>query len=145
MSPFMTTRTAATYAKEILKYVSGAEIKDNAVIDGTQIALNSDGRRIVESGQVMIWVGSVGSSKVKPAPNDGSIVAANVAGILETTYEFWPDTPPANKADKPVALFTKNANFATGQLLGYSGNVAAVKAAMTGAGNDVCANCTFRA
>lgn len=129
--PFNEERTAGIYKKEILRYISGSEIKVNAVIDGTQVALNGDGRRIVETGTVMIWIGAPNSSKVKPAPNDGSIVAADVAGILETTYELWPLSTSANKDDKPVALFKHNAHFETSQLTGYSSNAVAVKAALS--------------
>lgn len=141
--PFMKERTAATYAKEILRNISGSEVAENSVVDGTQVPLNGDGRRILETGTVMVWTGAVGSSKVKPAPASG-IVAADVAGIVMHTTEFWPGTTEANKDDAAVALFTKNCHFAEDKLVGYSGNAAAVKAAMSGAGNQRCANCTFQ-
>jgi hypothetical protein len=140
--PFMKERTAATYAKEILRVFSGNEVAENSVVDGTLVPLNGDGRRILETGTVMVWVGAVGSSKVKPAAASG-IASADVAGIVMHTTEFWPDTVEANKDDAAVALFTKNCHFAADQLTGYSGNAAAVKAAMSGAGNNRCANCTF--
>lgn len=54
---FNKERVAATYAKEILRTVSGSEIAENSVIDGTQVPLNADGRRIVETGTVMVFVG----------------------------------------------------------------------------------------
>lgn len=141
--PFMKERVAATYAKEILRNISGSEIAENSVVDGTQVPLNGDGRRILETGTVMVWTGAVGSSKVKPAPASG-IVAADVAGIVMHSTEFWPGTTEANKDDAAVALFTKNCHFAADKLLGYSGNAAAVQAAMGGAGNGRCANCTFQ-
>ena len=251
--PFVKDRTAAIYNKEILRNVSGAEIAENAVVDGTQIPLNAANRRILESGTVMVYAGvnevqtltqgatggtfditaipdgaspTIGSvalllvpwtatgaaiqalyetatgrtgnltvtgpaagpwvftftgtnggrnvsaitvsntnltggtsavtvatttgggtspaigQKVIPAPSSG-ISAANVAGIVMHTTEFWSETLEGNKDDAPVALFTKNCNFETSQLVSYSGNSAAVKSAMTGAGNDRCANCTF--
>jgi hypothetical protein len=55
--PFNETRTAAFYVREVLRTVSGSEIAENAVLDGTQVALNADGRRIVESGTVMVYAG----------------------------------------------------------------------------------------
>lgn len=246
--PFNKERVAATYAKEILRVWTGNEIAENAVVDGFSVPLNADNRRILESGQVMVYAGldeeqqvtvtgatggtftltfganttagipynataaqvdaaleliaSVGagnvavegaaggpwrirfvgtlaaanqaamtasgagltgtapavavttlvngaapaagaSQQVKPAPASG-VAAAAVAGILMATTEFWPE--PAvefDKDDKPVALFTKNCSFSIPMLVSYSGNAAAVKTAMTGAGNDHCANCTF--
>lgn len=139
--PFMKERTAATYAKEIIRVWSGNEIAENAVVDGTTVPLNGDGRRILEAGTVMVFI-SGSTSKVKPAPASG-IVAADVAGIVRETVEFWPGTTETNKDDKPLALWTKNVHFAANQLVGYSGNAAAVKSAMTGAGTGRCANCTF--
>lgn len=140
--PFLKTRTAATYAKEILRNVSGAEIAENAVVDGTLVPLNGDNRRILETGTVMVWTGAVGSSKVAPAAASG-ILAANVAGIVMHTTEFWSEAVEADKDDAPIALWTKNCNFASDQLTGYSGNAAAVQAAMQGGGNGRCGNCTF--
>lgn len=142
--PFGHTRTAATYAKEILRVVTGSEIAENSVVDGTQVPLNSDNRRILETGTVMVWTGAVGSSKVKPAPASG-IVSADVAGIVMHTTEFWPGTDLSTQDDAAVALFTKNCNFSISQLTGFSGNATAVRAAMSGGGNDRCANCSFGA
>lgn len=141
--PFNKERTAATYAKEILRNVSGAEIAENSVVDGTQVPLNGDGRRILETGQVMMWIGAAGSSKTKPVTVDGSATAAQIAGVVMHTTELWPGTTEANKDDPAVALFTKNCNFAADKLIGFTENAAAVRAAMAGAGNDRCANCTF--
>jgi hypothetical protein len=140
--PFGKTRTAATYAKVILRLFTGQEVAENSVVDGTLVPLNGDGRRVLEAGTVMTWVGAVGSSKVKPAAASG-IVAADVAGIVMHTTEFWPETTEANKDDASVALYTKNCSFDSTKLLGYSGNAAAVKSAMSAAGNQRCANCTF--
>lgn len=140
--PWKKTRTAATYAKEILRNISGSEVAENSVVDGTLVPLNGDGRRILETGTVMVWIGAVNSSKVKPAPASG-IAAADVAGIVMHTTEFWPGTVEANKDDAAVALFTKNCHFASDQLTGYSGNATAVKTAMSGGGNGRCGNCTF--
>lgn len=247
--PFGTQRVAATYAREILRVVNGSEVAENAVVNGLDVALDANNRRVLESGQVMVyagvneqqkivlsgvdagdtftltWSGQTTSAitalnvtpetiqaalealsnigvgdidvqgspggpfqvtftgalaaadqaaitatptgctvtitttragaaaaagagqKVKPAPSSG-ISASLVAGILMHTTEFFGgpgDTPKYGQVDEPVALFTKNCNFATAQLLSYSGNAAAVKSAMTGAGNDKCANCTFEA
>jgi hypothetical protein len=245
--PFGKTRTAATYAKEILRHVSGSEIAGNSVVDGTQVPLNADGRRILETGTVMVYTGvnekqtvavtgapdggtflldpadgpvtdpiafnasaavvqtaleeslgagnvlvtgpnggpwvieftgtlsgraigdttknaggltggtspditvtntTVGGSapakgqKVIPAPSSG-IASGAVAGIVMHTTEFWTDDDLTHADDEPLALWQKNCHFAADKLVGYSGNAAAVKAAMTGAGNDTCANCTF--
>ncbi len=248
--PFNKTRVAATYAKEILRKVSGSEIAENSVVDGTTVPLNGDGRRILETGTVMIWMGAVGSSKVRPittntnpasgtdevqtvtrsatptagtytltvpgygtttalatysaaalqaairaihadlvtvtvglagevytitfpdrqvaavtvdtttgalvatatpvtmtvaTSQEGEVTAAMVAGIVMHTTEFWPETTEALKDDASVALFTTNCNFAIDKLIGFTQNAAAVRAAMSGAGNDRCANCTFAA
>lgn len=140
--PFGKTRTAATYEKEILRVVTGAEIAENSVVDGTQVPLNGDGRRILETGTVMVWTGAVGSSKVKPAPAT-LVVAADVAGIVMHTTEFWSGTDLSDKDDAAVALFTKNCHFSISQLTGYSGNAAEVQLAMEGGGNGRCANCSF--
>lgn len=245
--PFGKTRVAATYAKEILRHISGAEVTGNAIVDGTQVPLNGDNRRIIETGTVMVYTGVnekqtvtitgaptggsitldpadgavtgaiahnasaatvqaalevslgegnvlvtgnaggpwvieftgtlagkqigdttvddsgltggtspeaavantvVGGSspakgqKVVPAPSSG-IAAGAVAGILMHTTEFWTDDDLTHADDEPVALFQKNCHFAADKLTGYSGNAAAVKSAMAGAGNDTCANCTF--
>lgn len=134
--PFGHNRAAATYAKEILRVWAGDEIAENAVVDGTLVPLDTDGRRVLQTGTVMVWTGAVGSSKVKPAPASG-ILAADVAGIVMHTTEFWPGTDLSSVDDKPLALFTKNCHFETSQLTGYSGNAAAVKTAMTGAGNKI--------
>lgn len=140
--PFGKTRTAATYKKEILRSVSGNELAENSVVDGAQVPLNGDGRRVLETGTVMVFSSGLGS-KVRPAAASG-ILAADVAGIVMTTTEFWPDTNLTAADDKPLALFTKNCAFETSQLgSNYSGNAAAVKSAMTGAGNGRCANCSF--
>lgn len=238
--PYGTERAGATYARVILRVVSGSEIAENAVVDGSQVPLNADGRRVLEAGQVLVWAGlpeiqqvavpagtpfqlafganttavipnavgapapaasvaaalqalaSVGAGnvdvagadggpytvtfvgalgaqnvaamtsptggvtitvtregappgpgqKTRPAPVSG-IVAADVAGILREPFEFWPDAPGLNKGDEAVAAWTKNCHFASDQLTGYSGNAAAVEAAMSAAGNGRCANCTF--
>lgn len=140
--PFGKTRTAATYAKEILRVVSGAELAENAVVDGTQVPLNGDSRRILETGTVMVWTGAVGSSKVKPAPAT-VIAAADVAGIVMHTTEFWPGTDVDTKDDAAVALFTKNCHFETSQLTGFATNAAVIRTAMQGGGNNRCGNCTF--
>lgn len=245
--PFGITRTAATYRREIFRIKTGAEVAENGVIDGTLVPLNSDGRRIVEEGQVLVYAGlpeiqqvapggtggtytltfggqttgaigrllsaaafqaifeaisSVGAGnvsvsgpdggpylvrftgtlgaadqaaitatssltgagagvvitevrkgvvptanagqKLRPAPASGAS-AAQVAGVLMTTVELWPETIPQDAGDKPVAVYTKNCHFAAAQLIGYSGNSAAVQTAMTGAGatGGRTANCTF--
>lgn len=140
--PFGKTRTAATYAKEILRVIAGDELAENAVVDGTQVPLNGDGRRVLETGTVMVWTGAVGSSKVKPAPAT-AIVAADVAGIVMHTTEFWPGTDLDTKDDAPIALFTKNCHFETSQLTGFAANAAVIRAAMSGGGNNRCGNCTF--
>ena len=249
--PNYKTINAATYSKEILRHVSGNEIAENAVVDGTQVPLNADGRRILEAGTVMVYTGvsevqtvtitgsptggsftlSFGGSttaniaynataadvraalealptigdgnvsvtggpgpgtpftvtfqgalaardvaqmttansftggsgpasavttataggssqaigqKVRPAAASGAS-SASLAGIVMATLELWPGTVEANKDDAALALYTKNCHFEASQLVGYSGNAAAVKTAMTGAGNDRCANCTFEA
>jgi hypothetical protein len=139
---FNKDRTAATYAKVILRVATLNEIAENSVVDGTTVPLNGDGRRVLESGTVMTWIGTPGSSKVKPAAASG-VTAAEVAGIVMHTTEFWPDTTEALKDDEPLALYTKNCHFASDQLIGYSGNATNVKTAMTGGGNGRCANCTF--
>lgn len=139
--PFGKTRTAATYAREILRSVSGDELAENSVVNGAGVPLNGDGRRILESGTVMVFTAGLGS-KVIPAPAS-AVVAADVAGIVMNTTEFWPDANLTAADDKPLALFTKNCRFESSQLLGYSGNATAVKAAMAGAGNSRCANCSF--
>lgn len=143
--PFNKERVAATYAKEILRNVSGAEIAENSVVDGTTVPLNGDGRRLLETGTIMMWTGAVGSSKVKPITLTGTATSAQVAGIVMHSTEFWPETVEANKDDASVALFTKNCHFASDKLIGFTQNAAAVRAAMGGAGNDRCANCTFAA
>lgn len=140
--PYMKERTAATYAKVILRVFTGNEVAENSVVDGTLVPLNGDGRRVLEAGTVCTWTGAPGSSKVKPAAASG-IVAADVAGIVMHTTEFWPDATEANKDDAAIALYTKNCHFDTTKLLAYSGNAAQVKLAMNGAGNQRCANCTF--
>ncbi len=142
--PFNKTRTAATYAKEILRNVGGAEIAENSVVDGTTVPLNGDGRRFLDTGTIMVWIGAVGSSKVKPITGAGVATSAQIAGIVMHSTEFWPDaTLEADKDDASVALFTKNCHFASDKLTGYTGNTVAIRAAMTGAGNDRCGNCTF--
>lgn len=242
MSPFGKERVAATYAKEILRKVTGSELAENSVVDGRSVPLNADSRRILESGTVMVyegqseqqrvvvdatggtftlthdgqtttgiaenatatvlqaalealsnlvpgdvsvtgpaggpWVvdfspllGNVGQmtgsgasltggaatvtitttrayvapavgQKVKPAPSSG-VTSGEVAGVVMHTTEFWPDTTERDKDDAAVALFTTNCHFEVSKLLGYSGNATAVKAAMTGAGNGRCSNCSF--
>lgn len=243
--PYGTERIAATYRKEILRVKNGTEIAENAVIDGAQVPLNADGRRVLEEGQVMVYaglpeivrvtptgtggtytltfgaqttaalarlapasvvqsalealssvgvgnvsvtgpdggpydvrfIGTLGASdvgaitftssltgpgagvtitvtrtgavpapaagqKLRPAPASGA-TTAQVAGVLMTTVEFWPDTPVQDKTDKSIAVYTKGCHFNKASLVGYSGNAAAVEAAMTGAGTGRCANCTF--
>jgi hypothetical protein len=140
--PFMKSRSAATYAKIILRVFTGREVAENSVVDGTQVSLNTDGRRMLEAGQVMVWIGAAGTSKVKPAPAT-AVTAAQVAGIVMHTTEFAPDTTVANVDDASVALYTKDCHFDSTKLLSYSGNSAAVIAAMSGTGNQRCANCTF--
>lgn len=244
--PFGKTRTAATYRKEILKHISGSEVAGNAIVDGTLVPLDANGRRILEAGTVMVYEGvneqqtvsvnatggtftltfnthttaaipenataaqvqaaygalsdfapgdilvtgdpggpwlieytgtksatnvaaptldatgltgggasgtvtttTGGSStrasgqRVKPAPS--GIAAADVAGILMETTEFWTEADLTHADDEPVALYQKNCHFNSTQLVGYAANSAAVKSAMTGAGNDRCANCSFEA
>lgn len=242
---FMKERTAATYAKIILRTYSGNELVENGVVDGTFVPLNVDGRRILETGTVMMWVGAPNASKVKPVPavggastvdevqtivrsatpdagswsleipgygttpvttdvsaatlqtniralnaalntmtvglvsqtytltfvdldvapvrvvtntltasavpvtltvattTEGELKASQIAGIVMHTIELWPDAVELLKDDEPIGLYTKNCNFATDQLTGYSGNAALIKAAMSGAGNQRCANNTF--
>lgn len=140
--PFMKERAAATYDKVILRLFTGNEVVENSVVDGTTVPLNGDGRRILEAGTVVTWIGTVGSSKVKPAAASG-VTAAEVAGIVMHTVEFWPDTTEANKDDASVGVYTKNCAFDTTKLLGYSGNAANIKTAMSGTGNQRCANNTF--
>lgn len=139
---FNKTRTAATYSKQIFRVFSGNEIAENSVVDGTTVPLDGNGRRVLDAGTVMCWIGTVGASKVRPAAASGEL-AANIAGIVMHPTELWPDATEALKDDEPVALYTKDCHFASDQLVGYSGNAAAVKTAMTGAGNGRCANCTF--
>jgi hypothetical protein len=242
---FNKERTAATYAKIILRSYSGNELAENAVADGRMVPLNGDLRRILEAGTVMMWMGAPYASKVRPVPatggsagtdevqtvtrsatpdagsynvevpgygttpnltdysaaalqtairalhadlsaatvglvgqvytitfvdydaapvvvtannltssgvpvtftvattTQGELNAADIAGIVMHTVELWPDATEALKDDEPIALYTKNCAFETSQLIGYSGNAALVKAAMSGAGNQRCANCTF--
>lgn len=145
--PFMESRVAATYAREILRTVNGSEIAENAVVDGTTVPLNGDGRRVLESGTVMVYTAGIGS-KVAPAAASG-VLASAVAGILMHTTEFWPGTTSANKDDAPVALFTKNCDFAISQLINYSGSAAEIRGAMEAGGRGgtgglgVCGNNHF--
>lgn len=242
---FNKERVAATYAKIILRVFTGDELAENGVVDGTTIPLNGDGRRILETGTVMMWQGAPYTSKVRPVPatggtsgtdevqtvvrsatpdagswsvtvpgygstppttdvsaatlqaairalhadlnattvalntqtytitfidrdvapvqfasntltasavpvtltvattTEGELKASQIAGIVMHTTEFWPDATEALKDDDSVALYTKNCHFASDQLTGYSGNAALIKAAMSGAGNQRCANNTF--
>lgn len=243
---FGTTRVAAFYDVNPFKYTTGGETALTEVLDGTKVPLNSDGRRVLVPGTVMVYVGSnevqtwtitgtptggtftptvqgtasapvaynataadlqaklrtalgtdaatvsgsaggpytvtfggalagvdvttsfahaltggsspnIGQStvtaggsapakgqKIKPAPSSG-VAAADVAGILRFLYEAYPEVPESYKNDRAVAVWALDCHFKTGNLTGYSGNSTAVKAAMTGAGNGNCANCTFRA
>lgn len=243
--PYMQDRAAATYDRIIFRVFTGNELVENAVVDGTQIPLNGDLRRILEVGTIMIWTGAPGASKVRPiaasagssdevqtivrsatpdagsvtfqiggfgsvtltsadvsaatfqaairalnatlatatvgltsqtytvtfvgvgdvppitvtantltasavpvtltiaTTNAGAVLASQVAGVVMHTTEFWPDATTVNLDDEPLGLYTKWCNFASDQLTGYSGNANLVKSAMTGAGNQRCAYCTF--
>lgn len=242
---FMKERAAATYAKIILRTFTGNELVENGVVDGTFVPLNGDGRRILETGTVMMWTGATNASKVKPVPatggtsgtdevqtivrsatpdagswslevpgygttpvttdvtaatlqaniralntalaamtvglvsqtytltfvdldvapvrvasnsltassvavtltvattTEGELKASQIAGIVMHTVELWPDAVELLRDDEPIGLYTKNCNFATDQLTGYANNAALIKAAMSGAGNQRCANNTF--
>jgi hypothetical protein len=260
--PFGKSRVAGIYTKEILRVVSGAEIAENAVVEGRTIALNSDGRRILEPGTVMVYAGKdeivdlkitatggtwtatqdaqvtsalnwnataaqvqaalsalstvddlqvevtlldedlgpavpggsanfaapsrtyrvryfgtegaidqtaitiqTGSltgtvvagtatvvqngaaaaagagQNVKPAT--GTPAAAIIAGIVRNYSEFWSEATLSDADNKPVAIYTKNCHFEASQLVGYAGNEANTKTAMSGAGTGRTANCTF--
>lgn len=242
---FNKERTAATYAKIILRSYSGNELAENSVVDGRFVPLNGDGRRILEAGTIMMWMGAPYASKVRPVPSaggaagtdevqtvvrsatpdaggysievpgygttgnltaydaatlqaairalhadlaamtvalntqtytltfidqdiapvvvagntltasavpvtltvgqttQGELAASDISGIVMHTVELWPDATEVYKDDEPAALYTKNCAFETSQLIGYSGNATIVKAAMSGAGNQRCANNTF--
>jgi hypothetical protein len=99
--PFMKDRVAATYAKVILRVFTGNEVAENSVVDGTQVPLNGDNRRILEAGTVMVWTGAVGSSKVKPAGASGEL-AAQRRGHRDAHHRVLARRDRANKDDAPI-------------------------------------------
>lgn len=121
------TRTAAFYEREILKYgVTGTEAVKNVVIDATTLVANGDGRYVLEVGTVLSKIDA--SDKVKPAASSG-LLQADVVGILAHTIEFFGNADEAY--DEPGAAFFWNAIFDASQLTNYSGNAAAVQAALS--------------
>ncbi len=118
-------RSATFYDKEILKYLTGLEAIKNAVIDSTQVTVNTDSRYVLEAGQVLV-TGTGGL--VKPAAATG-VLAADVIGILTHTVEFFYPVQ-AGVTDEPAAAYFHQCVFDTTKLLGYSGNAAAIKSAL---------------
>lgn len=121
-------RKAAFYDKEILKYFVGTEAVKNVVIDANKVVANSDGRFIVEAGNVLQKVG--GESKlVKPiTAAEESIAAADIVGVMAHTVEFFGIND--HDYDEPAAAFFWNAIFDTTKLIGYTKNATNVKAAL---------------
>jgi hypothetical protein len=127
--PFNIERSAAFYDKEILKYPKGFEAVRNAVIDATTIdptvgsGTETGGRFIVEAGTVMVASGD------KVAPAGAGIDAEDVKGILAYTVELFGNADASY--DEPCALFFDDCIFNSAELVGYSGNEAAVKEALS--------------
>lgn len=126
-------RTGAFYRKEILKFATGYEAVDNGVIDATTVSANADSRLVLEAGTVLCQVSASATAKLRPAANSGE-VSGDIRGILVHNIEFFGNAD--SSYDEPCALFFWNAIFDTTQLVKYSGNAAAVKAALP--------SCSFR-
>ena len=123
---FLKRRVATFYDKEILKHFTGLEAIRNVVIDSTQVAVDpTSGRYVLEAGTVLV---KQGANKVKPAPSSGA-AQADIVGILSHTVEFF-YPPEANVTDEPAAAIFHGAVFDIPKLVNYSGNAAAVKAAL---------------
>jgi hypothetical protein len=122
---FGVQRTATFHDKEILVYLpkDGVAIK-NAYIDSTTLAAGSDGRYVLEAGQVMVK-STTHTGMVAPAAASG-VLAADVVGILKFTLEFFYPVA-AGQTDEPAGLYFEGVFFDTTKLVGYSGNATAVK------------------
>jgi hypothetical protein len=118
-------RTATFHDKEILKYLTGLEAIKNVVLDSTQVTVGADARYVLEAGTVLV-TGAGGL--VKPAPASG-VLAADVIGILTHTIEFFYPVE-AGVTDEPAAAYFHECVFDSSKLIGYSGNAAAIKAAL---------------
>lgn len=122
---FLKKRVATFYDKEILLSATGLEAIRSVVIDSTEVAVNAtSGRYVLEAGTVLV---KQGANKVKPAGS--GISAGNVIGILANTVEFFYPTE-AEITDEPAAAFFHGCQFDTAQLIGYTGNEAAIKSAL---------------
>ena len=129
--PFNTKRgPAVVVEKEILRSAAGITDIKSMVVDATTVAQNpaSSGRFILEAGTVMVKIPS--SSKIAPA--GAGIVAADVVGILGHTREFYlgDGITAGAHADEPVPVLHHGCDFNVSKLVGYTGNEAAVKAAL---------------
>lgn len=79
--PFGKSRVAGIYTREILRVISGAEIAENAVVEGRSIALNSDGRRILEPGTVMVYAGKDEIVDIKITATGGTFTLTQDAQV----------------------------------------------------------------
>lgn len=144
---FNISRTAVFYEKEILVYPTGMEAARNIVIDGTKVpkVLDADGnpRYVVEAGTLIVKIEA--STKVAPAlvtneegkkaaKESEGVEAANIIGIMHHTIEFFGNAN--SHYDEAGAVFFHGCIFDTTKLLGYTKNIAAVKAALP--------NCIFQ-
>jgi hypothetical protein len=126
--PWRKQRTATFYDKEIFKVLpmDGVPTK-GVVIDGTTITQDpTSGRYVLEAGQLLVKIAA--STKVKPAPASG-VVQADVVGFLTHTIEFF-YPPEAGVTDEPASVYYTWCHFDATKLVGYSGNAAAVAAAL---------------
>lgn len=121
-------RNGVVVEKEILRSAAGLDDVLSRVVDANDVPENpaGSGRYILEAGTVLV---TDTSNKVKPA--GAGIVAADVVGILGVTKEFWQGGVSATAAhDEPVAVYHHGCHFDVSKLVGYTGNEAAVKAAL---------------
>jgi hypothetical protein len=139
--PWNIERHGVFYDKEILVYPTGMEASKNIVIDATTvpIVLDADGnpRYVVEAGTVLVKIEA--STKVapaletaeagkKPAKEVEGLEAKDIVGIMHHTVEFF--GVASSDYDEAGAAFFHTCIFDSTKLLGYTKNIAAVKAAL---------------
>lgn len=118
--------------KEILRSAAGLDDIMSLVLDSRAVIENpsTTGRYIVEAGTVL----AVGPSddRVIPIYDGESVAEADVVAILGHTVEFWlgPGVTADQNLDKPVPGLHHGCDFNVDKLVGYTGNEAAVKAAL---------------
>lgn len=123
--PFMVSRTAQFYDKEVLKFPTGLDAIKSVVLDATDTGTWTyvgDARNVLPAGTILTLSATNTTQYVKYA---GS---GTIAGILSRPVDLLAQ---ATAGDEPAPMFFHQCVFATSAIVGFTSYASALVSTLT--------------